>query len=309
MKKVISTMLIYVLSIFFLFTRYPLIVNATINIDTSCSLTLEYQHGEKKFNDLDIKIIRVAEISEDGTYSMINDFSKYPINIDGISSQKEWNLIASTLSAYVYANKIPSTQIQKTNNSGVVSFNTLQTGLYLVLPVNFETSTEIYTFDAFLISLPNNSKSDTLVYDVIAKPKSKVYENKSNDIEYKVVKHWKDNGYVNQRPKDIQVDILKNGIIETTQTLSSKNNWSYSWKSPNDGSIWQVVERNVPNNYTVTSVNNGTTIIITNTYNYNNENPPNTGNTANLSLYITIMGIVGVFFIILGVNGKRKNYE
>jgi hypothetical protein len=47
--------------------------------------------------------------------------------------------------------------------------------------------------------------------------------------------------------------------------LNKDNNWRYRWENLNKDSKWELAEENVPTNYTVTSVLDGNSFIVTNT--------------------------------------------
>ena len=92
-------------------------------------------------------------------------------------------------------------------------------------------------------------------------------------------------------------------------TLSSENNWSYSWTVPDDGAVWQIVERNVPEDYSVTIERKGNTFIAVNAYD-GEEPPPETGDTGNIYLYVILICIAGVLLLVLGIGfGRGKKYE
>lgn len=309
MKRITSMCLSLAVTFLALFTVFPCSVHAAeaVNPEEPCSLTLQYAYGEEVFSDLEISIFRAAEVFEDGTYQLTGDFADYPVNIYGITSRTEWTSIASTLSAYAAADGIEPTQQQRTNENGQVSFESLQPGMYLVLAVKIDTDEAVYTFESFMISLPSFDEDDDPYYQVTANPKCESYEPKPGELEYKVVKQWKDQGHSSDRPSSITVDILKDGAFFSTQTLSAENNWSYRWTALDDGSVWQAVERNVPQEYKVTTVVNGETIVITNARTTGEQNPPQTGGTTVVWPYILAMCAAGAVILIIGISRKRKD--
>jgi hypothetical protein len=67
-----------------------------------------------------------------------------------------------------------------------------------------------------------------------------------------------------------------------------------------------VVERNVPQGYTMTVEERQSTFVLTNTWNSTDPNdPPKTGDTTNILLYVLIMAGAGSLLIILGITGKK----
>ena len=136
----------------------------------SCSLTLSYARNGKGFSDLQIDIYRVAELSSDGQYKLLEPFSNYPINIYGITSQQQWQDIAETIRSYIAANQIEAYQSQKTDKDGYVSFGELETGLYMVKGTKAQNDNTVYMFRDFMVYLPTPVDGD-YDYDVEAKPK------------------------------------------------------------------------------------------------------------------------------------------
>ena len=77
-------------------------------------------------------------------------------------------------------------------------------------------------------------------------------------------KIWKDDGNESARPKEITVQLLKDGDVCDTQTLNKANNWRYTWEKLDDDYEWTVTEKAV-SGYETTVVQNGVTFTITNT--------------------------------------------
>lgn len=276
-----------------------------------CSLTLNYTYEGEGLSNLDIKIHRIAQIFSDATTELVSPFSAYPVFINDVTSQKEWNEIASTLSAYITSDHIEPYKTQKTDNSGKVVFTGLETGLYLVDRVAEETSEGEYVFDAFIVSIPSLI-GEEYNYNVEAKPKGVQFNESKKEIEYKVLKLWKDDGNEDKRPTSIEIQILKDGIVKETVMLNRDNNWTYTWKDSTGGGKWTVIEKNVPNGYYVTCAEKPTTFILTNTwYNESNDSEPpgsevpKTGYVFPTWKYVVVMCISGLAMVILGVCGKK----
>jgi hypothetical protein len=303
MKKVI----VLVLTIIVIAMVLPVSVCAItpIDVDRASSLTLQYRYNGESFADLEIRTYLVAEIYADGTYELTGDFKDYPVNIYGITSQTEWRQVTTTLAAYATADGLAPTYTKITDDSGTVVFDPIRTGMYLTLAVRVEKEGRVTLFESFLTSVPNPDEKGEMQYDVTAYPKCDQYVPTPEEIEYKVVKQWKDSGNTHARPDEVQVDILKNGELQSTEILSAENNWCYSWSAPDDGSKWQAVERQIAEVYTVTIEENGTTILITNVYNVP-EPPPQTGETTVLWHYVLAMCIAGGVILALAIGRKRE---
>lgn len=269
--------------------------------DRSCSLTLFYTQDNQGFAELPIRIYRVAEALPDGTFRLVKPFSDFPVNIHGVSSQREWQLVASTLRTYITAQQIEPTQVGYTDAEGTVVFTQLQTGLYLVDGVLAEKEAGTYRFNDFMIYLPT-PKTDGLCYDMEAKPKCTQF---TPNAHYNVVKLWKDAGSENSRPQEVTVEIRKDDQLYETVVLNAENNWSYSWRAPLDNSIWSVLEKDVAQEYTVTVSENEHGFVITNTKT-THVTPPQTGDMFPLWLVAAAMCFSGFALVLLGIWRERK---
>ena len=302
MKKALS----FIVLICMLLAIYPLTVSAEQQIETDkiSSLTLQYRHGEEVFPDLMVYTYRVAQISSAGDYILTGDFKQYPINIDGIQSQSEWRRIATTFAAYIAADHLAFTKSQKTNEEGKVCFENLLPGLYLTLSVRAEKDGILTIFETFFTSIPYPGEDGNYLYDVLAYPKCERHQIQPEERSYQVVKQWKDGSYSHLRPETVTVDILKDGVWQSSQILSSENNWSYSWNALDDGSKWQVVERDIPERYTVSVEEFDLMIVITNIYEHSDK-PPQTGDVSMPHLYLLIISLLGIILILVAVWRKR----
>ncbi|WP_119325423.1 Cna B-type domain-containing protein [Companilactobacillus musae] len=80
-----------------------------------------------------------------------------------------------------------------------------------------------------------------------------------------VNKHWHDNNNRdNKRPNSVKVNLLKNGNIIQSATLTSLNGWSYDFTGLNKNDQYTVAEVPVEG-YTTTTSTNGNIVTITNT--------------------------------------------
>ena len=300
----------FVLSLLLLFLAFPLVSLGAnpVDVQRESSLTLHYRKKEKKFSGLEVKTYRVAEIFADGTYELTGDFAEYPVNIYGITSKTEWDSAVAALAGYAQADELVPTAVGITDAEGKVVFSALKTGLYLTLGVRHESAAEITVFDAFLTSVPTPLENAEHLYDVTVFPKSFSFVPTPEEGEFGVVKIWKDEGYESRRPVSVLVDILKDGQLQSTQTLSAENNWSYRWKAPLDGSRWSAVERDVPDGYRVAVEVQEKSILLTNTYDekLGGPKPPHTGDTPVVWPYLLACCGAGCLMVVIAVLRKRR---
>ena len=161
-----------------------------------------------------------------------------------------------------------------------------------------------------MIALPGLGTDGLWQYQVEVTSKSQIIfpSEDDQDIELKVLKLWKGD-YSSMRPATVEVEIFRNGISHQTVTLSEDNHWTYTWSVKDDGSDWKVVECNVPAGYTMTVEERENSFTLTNTYNRDipdDPDSPQTGAALNIMLCFVLMIISGTMLIILGIIGKRN---
>lgn len=284
---------------------HPISVNALtpLDPDAQASLTLHYQKGGEAFADLQIGIYRVAEAFPDGTFQLIEPFSAYPIHIHDITMQDQWQNVAETLYAYIAADQVKPDQEAKTDENGTVCFSDLKTGLYFVREVVAENTEGIYVFDQFMIYVPTPQPDGTYEYAVEANPKCSNYVLKD---QYTVTKLWQDTGSQEARPKEVTIDIYKDGVLQETQLLNAGNNWTYTWSVAGvDHGKWTVVERSVPDVYKVLIQQNGTHFSIINTHQTTSDISP-TGDSFALLPWLLTLCISGIALLALGIYSWRR---
>ena len=93
----------------------------------------------------------------------------------------------------------------------------------------------------------------------------------------RVLKIWSDSGHRDERPESVTVELLRNGVVWDTVTLSERTSWRYVWENLDNRYTWTVRERSV-SNYWPTYSQEGVTFTITNTYNPGEPSSPPPGN-------------------------------
>ena len=180
-------------------------VSAAENIDSEreVSLSISYQDGDTPLSGAEFDIYLVAVADESGELTVTEEFSGFPVNIQG-ENDEEWRALASTLEGYVLREDIPPTDSGMTDEQGMVTFPTegksLKAGLYLVLGQRHTQNGRRYDPAPFMVMLPGlDEEKDTRIYDVTVNAKydsSEIPENPEDDtIDRKVLKVWEDDGH------------------------------------------------------------------------------------------------------------------
>ena len=268
-----------------------------------CSLKLTYAIDSQPVAGLEIRIWQIASVTADYQYGMTGFFSGYPIEINGIKAQSEWNEVRDTVSAYIAADKIAPAATLITDQNGIVGFDSLPVGIYYV----GDAENEVAGFASYIISVPNLGDDGKWIYDVDAFPKPGT-KPEPQVGEMKIVKLWRDASQTDKRPDSISVDILRNGELYKSVTLTAENDWAYTWET--DGEYtWTAVERDVPEGYKVSvQSTDANTIQITNTLTSDPPEPPQTGDSTGIYFWIMLMALSGIVLVVLS-GRRRKAYE
>lgn len=237
-----------------------------VNIDkTDCTLTIQYPCAGIEF-----RLYRVADISKSGEFTPTENFKESKVSFVGLDSTG-WRDAATTLDGYIALHKLSPVDTRTTNSDGKLTFSPQKTGLYLVTWDRHTTGGYTYTPQPFLVSLPGLGTGGDWVYAVEAEPKydkEEVPDNPPDEpdtVTLKVQKVWKDNGDTASRPSSVTVQLLKDGVVYKEVELNAANNWMHMWTGLNADHTWQVVEKNVPDGYTVSVGRTGVTFTVTNT--------------------------------------------
>lgn len=285
-----------------------------INPNKTGSLTLSYCGEGIAFSALPICLYKIADVSADSRYTLAPSFKNTHLILDGITSAGEWNVMCSTLEAYILANNVAADFNARTDAEGKATFDALKPGIYLAMTEDVVRNETTYVFQSSFIALPRLGEDGFWQYSVAATAKCKILPPIETDeeIEFKVTKLWKGDSGTGNRPKSIEIEIFRNGKSYETVRLSDQNHWTYRWKATDDGSDWKVFERNVPAGYTMTVEGRETSFLVTNTFIENHPNTPgspDTGDASNIMLWFILMILSGCMLIISGITRKRTAYD
>lgn len=281
----------------------PVLAEETPETPEAGSLILKYDQNGAVFS-----VYRVAEMTQQG-YVLTGSFANYPVS-PVADDTEQWLSLAATLAAYAARDQIAP------DASGEIAHNQLTCtgllpGLYLVVGSVTTQDRTVYHPIPFLIAMEEGKDSTASVK----------WEEETLPVvraDYTVQKVWQDTNFAENRPDFVTVQLLENGKVMETVTLSEENHWQHTWKQLPAAGQWQVTEQDVPQGYTVTVSQNGKAFTVTNTYQQTPtteptepEDPakpggPDTGDYRQPLLYALLGGIALCVLAILLVTRPRK---
>lgn len=253
----------------------------------SIKITLKESTDNTYIEGSEITIYQVAVLKEKNNniaFEYIEELKDCPNSLEDL---KEPSI---TLINYIKDKNIPKISL-KTNKEGLVQYNNLDLGLYLVMQTN---NIKGYTiFSPFFIILPEYIL-DNWNYDINAFPKTDII--KLTDITVKKV--WNKSNHTNL-PLEVNIELLKNGEVIDTVKLNKDNNWHYTWKNLEKSDKYTVREINIPIGYTASYRNDGNIFTITNT-----DTLIKTGQNI---LIIQVLAVTGLILIGIGIIYAKKS--
>ena len=247
---------------------FPITVFArgAVDTDRDASLTVNCTYDENPLSGVAFDLYKVADMDAYGEFTVTDDFSGYAISLDQQTAE-EWRALAQTIASYAIRDNLPVLLQETTDSSGHAAFTGLRAGMYLVYGHRYINGDFVYTPEPFLVSLPGLDNNDDWLYDVETNCKGEGHTDLPMTTTVKVLKVWEDAGHESNRPRDIEVQLLRDDLVYDTVTLNAENNWRYTWQDLSTDYQWSVIEKDVPENYTLLITREGITFVLTNTYN------------------------------------------
>lgn len=246
MNKIKKILPLFLMCLIISLMIFPLdaLASSDFDIDKYVQFIIDYQNDGKKLSNADFDIYKVADVDKDLNIKLTEKFSKYPVDLTKLN-QEAWNDYALTLKGYVQRDGLKALVTGTTDVNGIYKTR-LKAGLYLVIGKKLTLDNYIYESGPFLVLLPDVEKeTGTWNYEVVSKPKTRREEKNIKEISKKVIKIWKDKGYENFRPKEVEIELLGNGKVKETIVLSEKNNWRHTWHKLDASVNWTVAEKSV----------------------------------------------------------------
>lgn len=194
----------------------------------------------------------------DHTNSFTEDFANSGISIN-FQDSSHWLEDAEALEAYARAESVKTYAKPSTVSGGSFRIDKLPAGTYLIAAQDFIRDNVKYEIQAFLLPVPCMGS-----FEVTATIKAKASPLPPKEyVARRVIKTWK-NDSPRVRPKEITVELLRDGKVFETVKLSKDNNWRYTWEKLENTYDWSVREKDVPPQYSTRTKKDGITFQLIN---------------------------------------------
>lgn len=245
-----------------------------------CTLTLTYKSGDTVLPQTSFNLYKVADINGQLQFTLTNTFGDEgkkaifnEINTPGFDG---WLDLAATMRGYLEgASSVTATP----DAAGELHFEGLTAGLYYLTGAASAATPGSYQYTPVptLFTLPSwNGGSGEWAFNVEGEVKFnqdyiQVPVVPNPTVSRRVVKVWDDAGYENRRPESIQVQLIGDGEVYDTATMTADSRWAaVQWDELDANVEWSVREVLNSTRYTPSIVRDdttGITFVITNTYN------------------------------------------
>lgn len=323
-KRLISLLTVMCMMLFLCPTVFAEDSN-TYDSKQTGSLTISVARDDAPFvNGMIIKLYKVAEIKTNTEtnapfFRLMGDFEDCPVLIE--NNAESMAAASRTLAAYATAKAIEPDVVSTMKSDGIIRFDDLETGLYLVTGTITTAGEYVYLPSPALVCIPMSNDDEDFIYEIESVLK---YEQRSANtpLDITVIKRWEDAGYESTRPVEITAQLYCDGELYEEVTLNEKNSWSYHWYDLDSRHLWQVMEKTFPTDYTVLITQTANTYVITNTRTHTADDTPPTlsptqtpdtqlPQTGMLWWPIPVLSIAGIVLCMFGwaINRRWKNKQ
>ena len=290
--------MVLLMAVLFFMPSRLLLAAGSLDPDKDSSLTMTLKASDEDETiavGAEVTIYMVAEgkyVSGGIKFELTDDYKSSGLDVEGKITQS----MIDDLADYTAENDIAGTVSAKSDDKGVVTFDGLKSGLYLIMATDLPEG--FTSFVPFLYFLPYFSTDlDSWVYDGEAEPKIDYLE----PVDVKVKKVWNDDG--NDRPSYVSIRLSNEDGDYDTVKLNDDNDWKYTWKGLDASKDWEVTEVTVPEGYKATYSSDGYSFTVTNT-----RKLIQTGQT---NWPVPVLIFAGAFLvsagIIVRVTGRKKH--
>ena len=258
----------------------------TVDFNQKGSIMLELveQEHNEKIADANIEIIKIADAKVDSNgnlyYEYVTSLNNCNVDIKDVTK-----IDVNELTTCINDNTDKVSNL--TDSNGIVSFNNLDLGLYLVRQTNKLNN---YTsIDSYLVTIPT-IEDNTWVYDIHSVPKTEIQKK----MEITIIIEWKTEKDI--KDKEVTAELFNDNQKVNEYLITKDDNWTR-----NDTVLLSdkySVKGETIEGFNISYVVDGNVFRI-----IYSDNLPQTGE----NIYIIyILAFTGLIFIMLGVTLKKN---
>ena len=245
----------------FLMLSLAFSVTATARLSKDASITLNIRDTQTgvPVPDMSFRLFFVATAYETAggmDFKLVPPYGEAGVDLKNLQD----SYLPIHLAYFAASRSLEFTE-KSTDKNGVVVFDKLTPGVYLVVPS--QDAEDRCSVSPFVVSVPEYDRESKLwTYDVGASPKINGDINgEGKDTYISVVKKWETDGEI---PESITVVLLRDFREYAKIQLNEDNDWHYRWDGLSKNHVWNVVESIVPDGYTVSYETSSNTVTIIN---------------------------------------------
>lgn len=258
----------------------------TVDFNQKGSIMLELveQEHNEKIADANIEIIKIADAKVDLNGNLYYEYVT-SLNSCNVDIKDVTKIDVNELTTCINDNTDKVSNL--TDSNGIVSFNNLDLGLYLVRQTNKLNN---YTsIDSYLVTIPT-IEDNTWVYDICSVPKTEIQKK----MEITIIIEWKTEKDI--KDKEVTAELFNDNQKVNEYLITNDDNWTRSdtvLLSDKYSVKGEAIE-----GFNISYVIEGNVFRI-----IYSDNLPQTGE----NVYVTyILAFTGLIFLMLGVTLKKN---
>ena len=117
--------------------------------EKECTLTMGYCCDGIAFENVQVKLYKIAEVQENLYYYLTDLFADTELVLNGIRTTGEWNVVRYTLEAFILAHNVPADRTAMTDANGQAKFSVMEADYkvsFLSLPAGYTYSGDAQEF-------------------------------------------------------------------------------------------------------------------------------------------------------------------
>lgn len=242
---------------------------AEFDEDTKGTITIDYTYNNTTLDDVEFHVYRVADLDQNVAFSNTDKFKNFYIDFEQMDSMDYCITMRDNLQNFIdYQNIAEDAIFTQDSDNKSYNLDDLSVGLYYIqATAHVKNPDAFYSLPIMIVVGQYDDSNSKWLYDFNVEPKISLMMNGAQpDISVKKV--WETDA---KTLPSVKVALYRNGSVYQTVTLSSANDWEYTWdfNTISDFSFedsWAVVELTTLENNVVDYSRDFYKFTITNTY-------------------------------------------